>query len=175
MIMFIKFIYGNVATSSKGYVESVQYLKEAGWADGGRVIACTQPRRLAVQVQDGFVSFIAIDKHQKCFIVRLRLLTSPGTPLVPSSDGREAQPSLVTAKSGTSFKLSSVSKLHLSVAQSESNYPSRPARSSLVTRPSISTTPQYTIYSSRNTNILNTSSASVSSYIRPSTPTTSDT
>uniref|UniRef100_A0A7N2LQJ9 RNA helicase n=1 Tax=Quercus lobata TaxID=97700 RepID=A0A7N2LQJ9_QUELO len=26
-----------------------QYLKEAGWADGGRVIACTQPRRLAVQ------------------------------------------------------------------------------------------------------------------------------
>ncbi|GJV31319.1 hypothetical protein Tco_1391719, partial [Tanacetum coccineum] len=47
------------ATSSKGYVESVQvakrhkvgnlYLKEAGWADGGRVIACTQPRRLAVQ------------------------------------------------------------------------------------------------------------------------------
>ncbi|EXB58158.1 hypothetical protein L484_026359 [Morus notabilis] len=25
------------------------YLKEAGWADGGRVIACTQPRRLAVQ------------------------------------------------------------------------------------------------------------------------------
>lgn len=28
----------------------MQYLKEAGWADGGRVIACTQPRRLAVQV-----------------------------------------------------------------------------------------------------------------------------
>ncbi|XP_002972242.2 probable pre-mRNA-splicing factor ATP-dependent RNA helicase DEAH9 [Selaginella moellendorffii] len=26
-----------------------QYLCEAGWADGGRVIACTQPRRLAVQ------------------------------------------------------------------------------------------------------------------------------
>uniref|UniRef100_A0A2N9FR51 RNA helicase n=1 Tax=Fagus sylvatica TaxID=28930 RepID=A0A2N9FR51_FAGSY len=26
-----------------------QYLKEAGWADGGRLIACTQPRRLAVQ------------------------------------------------------------------------------------------------------------------------------
>ncbi|GJR33042.1 retrovirus-related pol polyprotein from transposon TNT 1-94 [Tanacetum coccineum] len=47
------------ATSSKGYVESVHvakrhkvgnlYLKEAGWADGGHVIACTQPRRLAVQ------------------------------------------------------------------------------------------------------------------------------
>ncbi|GJX25727.1 hypothetical protein Tco_0232023 [Tanacetum coccineum] len=98
MIMFIKFSYGNVATSSKGYVESVQvakrhkvgnlYLKEAGWADGGHVIACTQPRRLAAQisvhlcdkmaghaceVQDGFVPFTAIDKHQKCFIVRSRL------------------------------------------------------------------------------------------------------
>lgn len=33
----------------------LQYLKEAGWADGGRVIACTQPRRLAVQVM--FLSF----------------------------------------------------------------------------------------------------------------------
>lgn len=28
----------------------LQYLNEAGWSDGGRVIACTQPRRLAVQV-----------------------------------------------------------------------------------------------------------------------------
>lgn len=27
-----------------------QYLKEAGWAEGGRLIGCTQPRRLAVQV-----------------------------------------------------------------------------------------------------------------------------
>ncbi|GJX33206.1 hypothetical protein Tco_0243061 [Tanacetum coccineum] len=46
-----RFLSRNIqsATSSKGYVESVQYLKEAGWADGGRVIACTQPRRLAVQ------------------------------------------------------------------------------------------------------------------------------
>ncbi|URD78790.1 hypothetical protein MUK42_02456 [Musa troglodytarum] len=26
-----------------------RYLKEAGWAEGGRVVACTQPRRLAVQ------------------------------------------------------------------------------------------------------------------------------
>ncbi|GJS62664.1 RNA-directed DNA polymerase, eukaryota [Tanacetum coccineum] len=39
-----------LATSSKGYVESVQYIKEVRWADGGRVIACTQPRRLAVQL-----------------------------------------------------------------------------------------------------------------------------
>lgn len=28
----------------------LQYLIEAGWAAGGRLIACTQPRRLAVQV-----------------------------------------------------------------------------------------------------------------------------
>lgn len=27
----------------------MQYLIEAGWASGGRLIACTQPRRLAVQ------------------------------------------------------------------------------------------------------------------------------
>lgn len=34
-----------------GYILcKMQYLKEAGWADSGRVIACTQPRRLAVQV-----------------------------------------------------------------------------------------------------------------------------
>jgi hypothetical protein len=32
------------------YFLKLQYLKEAGWADGGRLIACTQPRRLAVQV-----------------------------------------------------------------------------------------------------------------------------
>ncbi|XVF25702.1 hypothetical protein REPUB_Repub13aG0236400 [Reevesia pubescens] len=31
---------------------SLLYLKEAGWADVGRVIACTQPRRLAVQAAE---------------------------------------------------------------------------------------------------------------------------
>ncbi|KAH9309372.1 hypothetical protein KI387_037283, partial [Taxus chinensis] len=31
-------------------VPSLPYLKESGWAEGGRLIACTQPRRLAVQV-----------------------------------------------------------------------------------------------------------------------------
>ncbi|GJT38796.1 zf-CCHC domain-containing protein [Tanacetum coccineum] len=36
---------GNV----EGRPNHQKYLKEAGWADGGRVIACTQPRRLAVQ------------------------------------------------------------------------------------------------------------------------------
>ncbi|GJZ58122.1 probable pre-mRNA-splicing factor ATP-dependent RNA helicase DEAH9 isoform X1, partial [Tanacetum coccineum] len=37
-------------TGSGKTTQIPQYLKEAGWADGGRVIACTQPRRLAVQV-----------------------------------------------------------------------------------------------------------------------------
>ncbi|XP_028780288.1 probable pre-mRNA-splicing factor ATP-dependent RNA helicase DEAH9 [Neltuma alba] len=36
-------------TGSGKTTQIPQYLKEAGWTDGGRVIACTQPRRLAVQ------------------------------------------------------------------------------------------------------------------------------
>ncbi|KAK9067767.1 hypothetical protein SSX86_011878 [Deinandra increscens subsp. villosa] len=100
------------------------------------------------------------------------LLTPPGTPLFPSLDAKESQPTPVTARSKSSVRSSSINKTsRLSVSQSESSHPStRPTRSSSVTRSSISTT-QYTNYSNRNANILNTSSASVSSYIRPSTPT----
>ncbi|URD78795.1 hypothetical protein MUK42_02456 [Musa troglodytarum] len=36
-------------TGSGKTTQIPQYLKEAGWAEGGRVVACTQPRRLAVQ------------------------------------------------------------------------------------------------------------------------------
>ncbi|XP_057947961.1 probable pre-mRNA-splicing factor ATP-dependent RNA helicase DEAH9 isoform X2 [Malania oleifera] len=36
-------------TGSGKTTQIPQYLNEAGWADGGRVIACTQPRRLAAQ------------------------------------------------------------------------------------------------------------------------------
>ncbi|ERN13981.1 probable pre-mRNA-splicing factor ATP-dependent RNA helicase DEAH9 isoform X4 [Amborella trichopoda] len=36
-------------TGSGKTTQIPQYLKEAGWADGGRVVVCTQPRRLAVQ------------------------------------------------------------------------------------------------------------------------------
>ncbi|XP_071716363.1 uncharacterized protein [Rutidosis leptorrhynchoides] len=100
------------------------------------------------------------------------LLTPPGTPLFPSSDAKESQPTPVASRSRSSVRSSSISKTtsRLSVSQSESVHPSRPTRSSSVTRPSISTS-QYTSYSNRNTNILNTSSASVSSCIRSSTPT----
>ena len=41
----------------------LQFLKEAGWAAGGRLIACTQPRRLAVQVPP-FVSLIYSIKYK---------------------------------------------------------------------------------------------------------------
>ncbi|KAG2315452.1 hypothetical protein Bca4012_066267 [Brassica carinata] len=89
------------------------------------------------------------------------LLTPPGTPL-----GNDSHSSLAPPKIASSARASSASKAsRLSVSQSETSYhPSRPARSSSLTRPSIST-------SGRSpSSILNTSSASVSSYIRPSSP-----
>ncbi|XVE80716.1 hypothetical protein DITRI_Ditri15bG0003000 [Diplodiscus trichospermus] len=62
-----------------------------------------------------------------------------------------------------------LSLFQLSVSHSESNHSSRPTRSSSVSRPSVSSS--YNSYSSnRGTSILNTSSSSVSSYTRPSSP-----
>ncbi|XP_057476203.1 uncharacterized protein LOC130764116 [Actinidia eriantha] len=99
------------------------------------------------------------------------LLTPPGTPLFPSSEGSESQPSSVAPKSTSLVRSVSTTKAsRLSVSQSEIKHASRPIRSSSVTRPSISST-QYSTYSNKSTSILNTSSGSVSSYIRPSTPT----
>ncbi|KAG8377147.1 hypothetical protein BUALT_Bualt09G0138300 [Buddleja alternifolia] len=124
------------------------------------------------------------------------LLTPPGTPLVPASDGNESQSAVMAPRSGPlvsssiselslpklihcilSFSFpSSSEKRHsaldklLSVSQSESNHAARPTRSSSVTRSSVSSS-QYSTYSNKSTSILNTSSTSVSSYIRPSTPT----
>ncbi|KAG2315456.1 hypothetical protein Bca52824_018578 [Brassica carinata] len=89
------------------------------------------------------------------------LLTPPGTPL-----GNDSHSYLAPPKVTSSARASSASKTsRLSVSQSETSYhPSRPARSSSLTRPSISN-------SGRSpSSILNTSSASVSSYIRPSSP-----
>ncbi|XP_004302521.1 PREDICTED: sialidase [Fragaria vesca subsp. vesca] len=101
------------------------------------------------------------------------LLTPPETPLFPSSDGSESQPTLAAARGSALIRSTSSAKpSRLSVSQSESNHSSRPARSSSVTRSSISSS-QYNNYSSnRNSNFLNTSSASVSSYSRPSSPIT---
>ncbi|KAL0310100.1 UNVERIFIED_CONTAM: hypothetical protein Sradi_5952300 [Sesamum radiatum] len=99
------------------------------------------------------------------------LLTPPGTPLVPSSDGNESQSGLMAPRSGPLVRSISTTKAsRLSVSQSENNHATKPTRSSSVTRPSVSSS-QYSSYSNKSTSILNTSSASVSSYIRPSTPT----
>ncbi|XP_027352258.1 mucin-5AC isoform X2 [Abrus precatorius] len=105
------------------------------------------------------------------------LLTPPGTPVFPSSEG-ESQPTLVPPRRSLSRSTSTSKASRLSVSQSENNNPSRPARSSSVTRSSISTShSQYSTYSSNrhSSSILNTSSASVSSYIRPSSPITRST
>ncbi|XP_030518292.1 sialidase isoform X2 [Rhodamnia argentea] len=101
------------------------------------------------------------------------LLTPPGTPLFPSSDGSESQSNIAVSRSSSMVRSTSTTKVsRLSVSQSESAHSSRPTRSSSVTRPSISSS-QYSTYSSnRSSSILNTSSASVSSYIRPSSPAT---
>ncbi|KAL3654844.1 hypothetical protein CASFOL_000630 [Castilleja foliolosa] len=101
------------------------------------------------------------------------LLTPPGTPLVPSSDGNGSPMGLMAPRSGPLVRSTSTTNKasRLSVCQSENyHHAAKPTRSSSVTRPSASNS-QYSTYSNKSTNILNTSSASVSSYIRPSTPT----
>ncbi|KDP21847.1 hypothetical protein JCGZ_00634 [Jatropha curcas] len=101
------------------------------------------------------------------------LLTPPGTPLFPSSDGSESQPTSVAPRSSSLARSASSAKTsRLAVSQSESHQSMRPTRSSSLTRSSISSS-QYSTYSSnRSSSILNTSSASVSSYTRPSSPIT---
>ncbi|XP_051130640.1 uncharacterized protein LOC127251105 [Andrographis paniculata] len=99
------------------------------------------------------------------------LLTPPGTPLAPSSDGIDSQTSHMASRRGSLARSISTTKAsRLSVTPSEKNHAAKPMRSSSVTRSSVSGA-QYTTYSNKSTSILNTSSASVSSYIRSSTPT----
>ncbi|KAK6255623.1 hypothetical protein SCA6_016928 [Theobroma cacao] len=100
------------------------------------------------------------------------LLTPPGTPLFPSSEGSESQSTSLAPRSNSKVRSVSTTKTsRLSVSQSESNHSTRPTRSSSVTRPSLSSS--YSTYSSnRGPSILNTSSVSVSSYTRPSSPIT---
>ncbi|KAE8685654.1 hypothetical protein F3Y22_tig00111095pilonHSYRG00458 [Hibiscus syriacus] len=96
------------------------------------------------------------------------LLTPPGTPLFPSSEGSQSQPTSLAPRSKPKVRSVSTTKAsRLSISHSESNHSPRPARSSSVTRLSLSSS--YNNYSSnRGSSILNTSSASVSSYTRPS-------
>ncbi|KAG7027524.1 hypothetical protein SDJN02_11538 [Cucurbita argyrosperma subsp. argyrosperma] len=100
------------------------------------------------------------------------LLAPPGTPLFPSSSRNEVQSTVAAPRSSMLVGSSSTTKaLRLSVSQSESSNPSRPSRSSSVSRSSVSA-PQNSSYSNRSSLILNTSSGSVSSYVRPSSPST---
>ncbi|KAF3449282.1 hypothetical protein FNV43_RR10010 [Rhamnella rubrinervis] len=101
------------------------------------------------------------------------LLTPPGTPVFPSSDGSESQPTLPAPRSSSIIRSTSTTKAsRLLVSQSESNLTSRPTRSSSVTRSSTSTSLYNNYSSNRSSSILNTSSASVSSYTRSSSPIT---
>ncbi|KAD3338138.1 hypothetical protein E3N88_33659 [Mikania micrantha] len=87
------------------------------------------------------------------------LLTPPETALLPSSNGKETQPKSVATRRNFLVRSGSTNRTSkLSVSQSVGNHLATPARSSSVSRPSVSTAQ-------------NTSSASVSSHRRPSTPT----
>ncbi|GMJ01616.1 BASIC PROLINE-RICH PROTEIN6 [Hibiscus trionum] len=129
-------------------------------------------RRLSLgsaNVKDGLVDLLSStdgEKHDYDW-----LLTPPGTPFFPSSEGSKSQFAKVSLAPRRNFKVESISitkASRFSVSQSESNHSLKPTRSSSVTRPSVSS---YSNYSSNSgTPILNTSSASVSSYTRPSSP-----
>uniref|UniRef100_A0A7N0TXE4 Uncharacterized protein n=1 Tax=Kalanchoe fedtschenkoi TaxID=63787 RepID=A0A7N0TXE4_KALFE len=99
------------------------------------------------------------------------LLTPPGTPLIASSDSPHQQPTTLAPRScSTSRNGSAVKNSRLSVMHTESNNSSKPTRSSSVTRPSVSASQHTSNSSNRSSSVLNISSASVPSYIRPSSP-----
>nr|DAD18985.1 TPA_asm: hypothetical protein HUJ06_020448 [Nelumbo nucifera] len=128
------------------------------------------PVKLARNGIDDLLSSVDGGKHDYDW-----LLTPPKTPLFSSSYTSEPPPTLLAPRSSSLVRSVFTTKTsRLSMTHSENNYSSRPTRSSSVTRPSISTM-HYTTYSSssnRSSSILNTSSASVTSSSRPSTPTT---
>ncbi|KAI4312245.1 hypothetical protein MLD38_037079 [Melastoma candidum] len=71
-------------TGSGKTTQIPQYLKEAGWAEGGRVIAFTQPRRLAVQA---VASRVAEEMGVKLgeevgYTIRFEDATNPGTTMI---------------------------------------------------------------------------------------------
>uniref|UniRef100_A0A803R4D4 Uncharacterized protein n=1 Tax=Cannabis sativa TaxID=3483 RepID=A0A803R4D4_CANSA len=105
------------------------------------------------------------------------LLTPPGTPTIfPTSESSESKPTVAATRSSSLARSSSTTKAsRLSASQAENSHHSRPARSSSVTRSSTSTSMYGNYSSNRSGSILNTSSASVSSYTRPSSPITRST
>ncbi|XP_021684355.2 uncharacterized protein LOC110667727 isoform X2 [Hevea brasiliensis] len=124
------------------------------------------PAKLAKSGIDDLLSSTDGGKHDYDW-----LLTPPGTPLFPSSEGSESQPTSVAPRSSSLPRSVSTTKAsRLSVSQSESYHSTRPTRSSSLTRSSISSSQSSTHLSNRSSSILNTSSASVSSYTRPSSP-----
>ncbi|KAF9595846.1 hypothetical protein IFM89_005332 [Coptis chinensis] len=98
------------------------------------------------------------------------LLTPPGTPLL--SDTSEPQQNIAPSRNLSSVRsVSNTKTSRLSMTQLENSYPSRPTRSTSVTRSSIpSVIYTYSSNSNRSSSILNTSSGSVTSICRPSTP-----
>ncbi|KAG2687763.1 hypothetical protein I3760_09G066000 [Carya illinoinensis] len=71
-------------TGSGKTTQIPQYLKEAGWAEGGRVIACTQPRRLAVQAVAARVAEEMGVKlgEEVGYTIRFEDLTNSGTTMI---------------------------------------------------------------------------------------------
>ncbi|XP_059437656.1 probable pre-mRNA-splicing factor ATP-dependent RNA helicase DEAH9 isoform X1 [Corylus avellana] len=71
-------------TGSGKTTQIPQYLKEAGWADGGRLIACTQPRRLAVQAVAARVAEEMGVKlgEEVGYTIRFEDLMNPGTTMI---------------------------------------------------------------------------------------------
>lgn len=71
-------------TGSGKSTQIPQYLKEAGWAEGGRLIGCTQPRRLAVQM---VASRVAEEVGAKLgeevgYTIRFEDQTNPGMTMI---------------------------------------------------------------------------------------------
>ncbi|TVU22850.1 hypothetical protein EJB05_32570 [Eragrostis curvula] len=71
-------------TGSGKSTQIPQYLKEAGWADGGRLIGCTQPRRLAVQTVASRVAEEAGVKlgEEVGYTIRFEDQTNPGITMI---------------------------------------------------------------------------------------------
>uniref|UniRef100_A0A0D9UY79 RNA helicase n=1 Tax=Leersia perrieri TaxID=77586 RepID=A0A0D9UY79_9ORYZ len=71
-------------TGSGKSTQIPQYLKEAGWAEGGRLIGCTQPRRLAVQsVASRVAEEVGVRLGEEVgYTIRFEDQTNPGTTMI---------------------------------------------------------------------------------------------